>query len=161
MKALETQYRGFEFRSRLEAKYAVFFDCLKIDWQYEVEGFDLVGDYYLPDFWLTDLQMYVEVKGQRPDDDAIRKCRKLQFFTEQDVLLCYDLPTKHYGQLFSWSNENGGQFTERFVEWQDLDVAAMYIEEAALVAKQARFEHGEYPNSRLLKNTVDYDNIAF
>ena len=53
MKAIETKYKGYRFRSRLEARWAVFFDALGIDWEYEPEGFDL-GDagWYLPDFWI-------------------------------------------------------------------------------------------------------------
>jgi hypothetical protein len=38
---IETLYRGYRFRSRLEARWAVFFDVAGIPWQYEVEGFDL------------------------------------------------------------------------------------------------------------------------
>jgi hypothetical protein len=33
--AIETKYRGVLFRSRLEAKWAAFFDILKWKWQYE------------------------------------------------------------------------------------------------------------------------------
>ena len=48
MKAIETVYRGFQFRSRLEARWAVFFDALGIKWGYETEGYDLgVAGYYL------------------------------------------------------------------------------------------------------------------
>jgi hypothetical protein len=32
---------GYRFRSRLEARWAVFFDVAGIPWQYEPEGFDL------------------------------------------------------------------------------------------------------------------------
>lgn len=52
IKPLETPYRGCKFRSRLEARWAVFFDKLGIDWRYEVEGFDIDGTWYLPDFFL-------------------------------------------------------------------------------------------------------------
>lgn len=50
MKAIETAYRGYRFRSRLEARWAVFFDSLGLDWQYEPEGFELNAGRYLPDF---------------------------------------------------------------------------------------------------------------
>lgn len=51
MKAIETQYKGYRFRSRLEARWAVFFDALGLDWEYEPEGFDLgPAGWYLPDF---------------------------------------------------------------------------------------------------------------
>lgn len=50
IKAIETQYRGHLFRSRLEARWAIFFDCMGIQWEYEPEGFDVDGTWYLPDF---------------------------------------------------------------------------------------------------------------
>lgn len=72
IKAIETQYKGYRFRSRLEARWAVFFDALKLDWQYEPEGFDLgQAGYYLPDFRVampSGLVTWYEVK---PDDNII------------------------------------------------------------------------------------------
>jgi hypothetical protein len=65
MKPIETRYQGCRFRSRLEARWAVFFDALKIEWQYEAEGFVLEdGTRYLPDFFLPkfDQGLWVEVK---------------------------------------------------------------------------------------------------
>ncbi len=35
IQAIETRYKGYRFRSRLEARWAVFFDHLKIEWEYE------------------------------------------------------------------------------------------------------------------------------
>lgn len=63
--AIETYYAGHLFRSRLEARWAVFFDSLGIRWEYEPQGYR-VGEQrrpYLPDFYLTDLRWWVEVKG--------------------------------------------------------------------------------------------------
>ncbi len=50
---LPVTFQSVQFRSRLEARWAVFLEELDIDWQYEAEGFDL-GDqqHYLPDFHL-------------------------------------------------------------------------------------------------------------
>jgi len=53
MKPIQTIYKGYNFRSRLEARWAVFFDALGLNWEYEVEGFDLDCYYYLPDFKIT------------------------------------------------------------------------------------------------------------
>lgn len=77
MKAIETEYRGHRFRSRLEARWAVFFDFCGIRWEYEPEGFELSdGSWYLPDFWLPRFHgsdgIYVEVK---PTGDAFAKAR--------------------------------------------------------------------------------------
>ena len=51
IKPIETRYKGYHFRSRLEARWAVFFDALHIKWEYEPEGYRLNnGKIYLPDF---------------------------------------------------------------------------------------------------------------
>ena len=39
IKAIETVYNGYRFRSRLEARWAVFFDAMQIRYEYEPEGF--------------------------------------------------------------------------------------------------------------------------
>ena len=64
IKPIETVYNGYRFRSRLEARWAVLFDALKIKYQYEQDGFDLGdGQRYLPDFYFPDIKYYAEVKG--------------------------------------------------------------------------------------------------
>ena len=82
LKAIQTEYKGYRFRSRLEARWAVFFDTLGVKWEYEPEGYDLGnGVYYLPDFLLHDVtvnhglfqrhcDIYVEVKGVMTSEDA-------------------------------------------------------------------------------------------
>ena len=74
MKAIETRYKGYRFRSRLEARWAVFFDALGLAWEYEPEGFDLgCGGRYLPDFRTTSPQGIVhwyEVKPRHTKQDA-------------------------------------------------------------------------------------------
>ena len=71
IKAIETVYRGYRFRSRLEARWAVFFDALQIEWEYESECLDLGRSYgkYLPDFWLPTFNggMFAEVKPHGGD----------------------------------------------------------------------------------------------
>lgn len=37
--AIDTRYRGYLFRSRLEARWAVYFDAIGLRWEYEREGF--------------------------------------------------------------------------------------------------------------------------
>ena len=63
MKVIETEYKDYLFRSRLEARWAVFFDACGIRWEYEPEGIILSdGSWYLPDFYLPDFHCYFEVK---------------------------------------------------------------------------------------------------
>lgn len=84
IKTIQTEYKGYLFRSRLEARWAVFFDACGVKWDYEPEGYDLGdGIGYLPDFLLhgvtvnhgiykEDCDIYVEVKGQMTDFDALK-----------------------------------------------------------------------------------------
>jgi hypothetical protein len=67
---IETHYAGCRFRSRLEARWAVFFDHLAIRWEYEAQGYNLPsGARYLPDFRLPQLSALIEVKG---DEEAFK-----------------------------------------------------------------------------------------
>jgi len=60
---LETRWKGFRFRSRLEGRFAVFFSTLGLRFEYEPEGFDLgSAGRYLPDFYLPDVRWFAEVK---------------------------------------------------------------------------------------------------
>lgn len=83
IKAIPTYYKGVNFRSRLEARWAVIFDRLGIDWRYETEGYDIEIDEglsirYLPDFVLCGGSvrcpdpLFVEVKGNMTMDDAMK-----------------------------------------------------------------------------------------
>lgn len=86
IKAIETEYNGYKFRSRLEARWAVFFDAAKIKYEYEPEGFVLPsGKTYLPDFLVHGCtergpsDIWVEVKGVMTKEDA----EKIEEFAAQ------------------------------------------------------------------------------
>jgi hypothetical protein len=71
---IETRYAGHRFRSRLEARWAVFFDALGIRWEYEPQGFVIPrsgggSTPYLPDFLLPECGTWVEVKGSEDSLD--------------------------------------------------------------------------------------------
>ena len=68
IKAIQTRYDGCLFRSRLEARWAVFFNHLGLRWRYEPEGFEMPGFRYLPDFFLPDWDVYLEVKPDLPNE---------------------------------------------------------------------------------------------
>ena len=70
IKPIETRYKGYRFRSRLEARWAVFFDAAHIKWIYESQGFVIGGKPYLPDFHLPEFG-YFEVKGRYEYDDQL------------------------------------------------------------------------------------------
>ena len=55
--SIETEYGGTLYRSRTEARWAVLMDIAGIGYQYEPEGFKLVSGWYVPDFWVSGLDM--------------------------------------------------------------------------------------------------------
>lgn len=72
--AIPTQYNGVSFRSRLEARWAMFFDLVSLSWEYEPEAFnDGKGTLYLPDFWLPEPELFVEIK---PTVDCLSDARE-------------------------------------------------------------------------------------
>jgi hypothetical protein len=161
IKAKETRYNGYRFRSRLEARWAVFFDTLHIKYEYEKEGYELgEAGSYLPDFWLPQVQMWGEVKAVEPTEQENMKMIALVRLTGFGCLRLIGTPEdKPYdawetyeigGQIglldYCLTNYHGypkdeGRFycmpgSEWDSHWED-------TAEAALAARSARFEFGE------------------
>ena len=157
MEAIQTEYKGYKFRSRLEARWAVFFDALKIDWDYEREGYSL-GDglYYLPDFWVPCPNFhpsggyFVEIKPTATlSREETNKVDLLSKFGHTVYVLCGD-PMNFLKIEF---NRSGSVITTQFdgrgmhpciafahgqnKYWPDDSLLF-----ATKKARQARFEHG-------------------
>lgn len=80
IRPVATSYRGVVFRSRLEARWAIFFDGIAVQWMYEPERYQLgSGREYLPDFYLPSLRFHAEVKPTAEEWD-----------TKADVYLEFD-----------------------------------------------------------------------
>lgn len=88
-KAIPTRYDGHLFRSRLEARWALFFNFVGLRWEFEREAFSLevegkrVG--YTPDFWLPELNAWFEVKAaweSFSEDEQRAMVRKLTAFAQ-------------------------------------------------------------------------------
>jgi len=175
---IETRYKGYRFRSRLEARWAVFFDALGIEWEYEKEGYDLSeAGWYLPDFWLPQVEMWAEVKPKHADPDAWYKLYALVKVTHKSALMLEGLPSTHnyWGYEYSdwlgdempvlmdwrlqeshryWKTEgrfysNTGALPlviEPATRGHEIDCLCddCDLDEAALAARSARFEHGEH-----------------
>src|SRR5579875_627100 len=92
IKAIETVYNGYRFRSRIEARWAVFFDTLGIRYEYEKEGYQVDHIRYLPDFWLPDLQYWIEIKGQKPTDREVEKAQSIVKATGYPCFIFTGLP---------------------------------------------------------------------
>lgn len=63
LKAIPQTYNGVQLRSKTEKLCAMELDRMGFRWEYEPEGVDLDGLWYLPDFWLPECKMFIECKG--------------------------------------------------------------------------------------------------
>lgn len=118
IKPIETVYKGYRFRSRLEARWAVFFDAVDAGLGtrilYEPEGFQLAdGTMYLPDFYDKDTGIWIEVKGVMSDLDL----HKLKLFRGEDysktLLVLGNIPTEEeaadlLGTAYNYAPEDWG-----------------------------------------------------
>jgi len=171
IKAIPTQYKGYKFRSRLEARFAVFFDALNQGFRYEPEGYNLErGLNYLPDFFL-DAGYFVEIKPYYPNAIEMRKAQLLAQQTKTKVYILYgdlSLPVidlkaqKRTGGFCALRFLPNGQVKDlmipKFIKEKLTFIACpkklkiqSEIESAILKGKQARFEFGETPQQASTK----------
>jgi hypothetical protein len=154
IRAIETVYAGYRFRSRQEARFAVMLDGLGIDWRYEVEGLEIVGKkrtvYYLPDFIIESTGAYIEIKGTEPTEGEFAKATMLAMSTWQPVVAIFWGPFRHTefmrNNVFFNTDRLGVFRTERGAGLMALGPRAWdydLLDEALRQARQARFEHGE------------------
>ena len=101
LKVIPTVYKGIEFRARVEARWAVVFDALGLDWVYEPEGYDdckkYLTDFVIRNFWLYSplgykkRDLYIEVKGS----DSIDIDDYIKFYEinrSKDIIVVGSLP---------------------------------------------------------------------
>lgn len=107
-----TTYRGIRFRSRLEARYAAFFDELEWPWSYE--PVDLSG--YIPDFILgLELgDVLFEVKGSVEDEPVARAKVEASGWTGEAVVASGHITDPRVGSLLAGSYIG--------LEWSDADL---------------------------------------
>lgn len=114
-KAIETHYAGYRMRSRLEARWARFFDAMNFLWDYEPEGYELPSGRYLPDFWLPRVEMWAEAKPEPFNDRELRLARELVIATVRPLILLDGSPdTTNYWAMFPDETLPDG------VSWMDL-----------------------------------------
>jgi hypothetical protein len=108
LKPIETRYRGARFRSRTEARWAVYFDSIGLTWEYEREGYDLGdGVLYLPDFWLPQVSMFAEVKPRELLPDEMDKIERLVKQGGFPCLLLVGMPNIALFPAVEWDDVTG------------------------------------------------------
>jgi len=99
IRAIQTEYAGHWFRSRLEARWAIYLDALGLTWTYEAEGYAMTYNgqpvNYLPDFWVKEWKCFMEIKGGILRDEDRLKATALAAMTNKEthgVLMAGGIP---------------------------------------------------------------------
>lgn len=91
VQAQRDEYKGIEFRSKLESKTAQALDNVGIAWEYEPDGYKLSnGLWYRPDFWLPDARQFVECKGVMSSTDSAKIVGLVEDTGHPVLALSYD-----------------------------------------------------------------------
>lgn len=126
--AIPTTYAGSNFRSRLEAGWALTLDSYGIRWEYEPETVRLEsGKGYLPDFRLPELGTVIEAKG--PHMNRLDKTREYarQVYPQTIVIVGYP-PAHRSLSPYRW---------EDYMQWGDaLATTTLFAECTACGTRQ-------------------------
>lgn len=138
IKPIETHYKGYRFRSRLEARWAVFFETLGWQWEYEPEGFDLEGTWYLPDFKVypenpsfgDENAYWFEVKPHM-SLMGYKEFKKIALFTKHigNIWILDGVPS--FGAYIGWYHMNWG-LTGNCIQLSSLHEVTEYYMEYSL-----------------------------
>ena len=72
-------YKGIYMRSSWEVIFAKWLDMWELSWLYEPKAFDLGNTTYTPDFYVQEINSYIEVKGFWREDAK----KKFDLFREK------------------------------------------------------------------------------
>ena len=174
IKPIETKYNGFRFRSRLEARWAVFFDMIGLKYEYEIEGFEMNGIRYLPDFYIPSLDRWFEIKAKPLSEYEMKKCEEFCFNKDNEnikfsvlvgspeavkidkfagiIEYVWEWPSEKYLEnvrFLAPEELSEKEYYSRFMRglWVVPDVSEEELAAAAVAACEARFEFGETPST--------------
>lgn len=148
--AIQTRYKGYHFRSRLGARWAVLFDSLRLTWAYEPEGYILCdGSSYLPDFILPKILTTIEGKlidcfvEVKPSNCASADWAKPRIFGHSFAPIILACGTPELEVKYEVVAPSGFQCVtfgeDKF--WRP--ARNSFVDAAFGAARSARFEHGQ------------------
>lgn len=95
-------YSGINFRSKGEIKYAEWCDVIGLKWEYEPSIFKLSTSKYIPDFYLPDIDKWIEIKCDV--NDKKYKTSEFALTHSLEVLFRKDLNRIRGGLVYEWKN---------------------------------------------------------
>lgn len=93
IEAIPTTLGEQDYRSQLEAQWALFFRILGEPFQYEPKKFSFSdGLVYIPDFWLSKRERWIEIKPEEPTPEAYCKLQALARHTKKPCYVIIGFP---------------------------------------------------------------------
>ena len=89
------------FRSTWEANFVRICNLLDIKWEYEPRRFYLDDCSYLPDFYLPEFKLWVEVKGQLTEAARIRLVKMSQFYPGEELIILGMREFRFFERMYS------------------------------------------------------------
>ncbi len=93
------KYKGIYMRSSYETKFAQFLDLSGYKWEYESTTFDLGNSTYTPDFYISEWDLYIEIKGWWRDDAKEKYSRFKKLYPKQTIKLLMKEELKEIGVI--------------------------------------------------------------
>jgi hypothetical protein len=162
MRPIETEYGGRLYRSRLEARWAVFWDAMWIRFDYEPDGYSLPSGWYLTDFLLLTVPSFTGRFGRgfwveiKPEGQPTRRTLRLMSELARGsglggfVVAGNPWPGEFEIWSFNCAQPAGGHTLQVPEEWLLCTNEVPWgrwqqdrIEAAFHAARSARFEHGQ------------------
>jgi hypothetical protein len=152
---IETVFDGHRFRSRTEARWAVFFHHMGWKYGYEQEGFNLDGLNYLPDFWLPEIGCWFEIKGGAPRDREITLMSRLVFKSKRQGFIAIGAPQSGEHQLIWFRPSLAETWHSNFSD----DWATAYVGlNSGPIKQPARFKLSVSAQRNLAPYTQSFDH---
>lgn len=110
-----TEYKGVQFRSHLEARFAFYLDSIGEEWLYEPRVYVGDGRGYLPDFEIVsaDRPTFIELKPTMAEVPDAQVKMAVIWQTHPDALL---IVASEERRAFSWCYL-GGEWAEWNIRW--------------------------------------------
>ena len=114
-----------QWRANNEPAWAALFTALGVVWRYEAIEPKLSKSLgYIPDFWLAELDTWIEIKSGIPSAQDIGKARRLLAATGERVYLLSGWPGRRQYKAYLFTE--AGEFVTQRPDWSNLALCTLF-----------------------------------
>lgn len=142
------RYAGYDMRSHSETRWAAMMDAMGVTWIYEPQVIGTRHGGYMPDFFLPEVGMFIEVKGPAPTKVEREKAFDAQAATGYPVVFAYGRPEMIGAELFHGMLSYYGLTSAVSFSTAEIgDLVRQHYDMATYAAYLTAGEHQTAPNS--------------